>query len=262
MPKEDSRTAMEGTASVKELESRRLFEPQKLRKRVSFKDEAWVINIPPCEESHVDLRRSVILTRNAVANGTLAPSRRSSLETFSSRASLNKDQSPQAHSCRIVSSGHATHCGPYKSILKTSTPNRQKEDQLHRSQMSAGHLRDVSARNSVDSYFKQGSRHLLPYKDSVKRLEKDTFTRPLPAKRSPIIPRALGSDNDFGFNKTGRFVGKEYSASGRPAAVELNYNQYHNKRDNTKNTATQHTGANFNIRWGYLPKCERNAIFL
>ena len=253
MHKEDSSTAMDkGTASVLELENRCLFEPQKHRKRVSFKDEAWVINIPPCEESHVDLRRSVILTRNAVANGTLTSSRRPSLETFSSRASLyaNKDQtSPQAHLCRIVSSGHATHRGPYKSILKTSIPSRQKEDHLHRSQMSAGHLRDVSARNSVDSYFKQSPRHLLPSKDSVNRLEKDAFTRPLQAKRSPLIPRALGSENDFSYSKTGRFIGKEYSASGRPAAVELNYNQYHhNKRgDNTKNTATQPIGANFNI---------------
>lgn len=251
MHKEDSSTPMEGTTSVLELENRRLLEPQKHRKRVSFKDEAWVINIPSCEESHVDLRRSVLLTRNAVANGTLTPSRRPSLETFSSRASLhaNNDQrSPQAHSGRIISSGHSTNRGPYKSILKTSTPSHQKKDQLHRSQISARHFRDVSARNSVDGYFKQGSaRHLLPSKDSVNRLEKDAFTRPLPAKRSPIIPRALGSDNDFSYSKTGRFVSKEYSASGRPAAVELNYNLYHNKRDDTKNTATQLTGDNFNI---------------
>lgn len=247
MHEEDSSTAMEGTTSVLELENRRLSEPQKLRKRVAFKDEAWVINIPPCEESHVDLRRSVVLTRNAVANGTLTPSTRPSLETISCRASLhtNKDQSPQTHSSRIVSSGQATHRGPYKSILKTSTQSHQKEDQLHRSQMSAGRFRDGSARNSVDSYFKQGSRHLLPSKDSVNRLEKDVFTRPLPEKRS-LIPRAPGSDNDFSYNKTGRFAGKEFSASSRPA-VELNFNQYHNERDNTKNTATKPTGANFNI---------------
>ena len=247
MHQEDSSTAMEGATSVLELENRRLSEPQKLRKRVAFKDEAWVINIPPREESHVDLRRSVLLTRNVVANGTLTPSRRPSFETFSCRASLhaNKDQSPHAHTSRIVSSGNATHRGPYKSILKTSTPSHQKEDQLHRSQMSAGHFRDVSARNSVDSYFKQGSRHLLPSKDSVNRLEKDAFTRPLPEKRSLIIPRAPGSD-DISYNKTGRFAGKEYSASSRPA-VELNFNQYHIERDNSKNTATKPTGANFNI---------------
>lgn len=246
---EDSSTAMEGSASVLELGNRRLFEPQKLRKRVSFKDEAWVINIPAGEESDVDLRRSVILTRNAVANRTLTPSRRPSLETFSSKASLyaNKDQrSPQAHSGRIVSSGQATNRGPYKSILKTPTPSHQKDNHLHRSQMPARHFRDISARNSVDSYFKQGSRHLQPSKDSVNRLENDAFARPLPARRSLTMPRALGSDKDISYNKTGRFVGKEYPASSRPA-VELNYNQYHNERDETKNTATQPGGVNFNI---------------
>ena len=247
MHEDDSSTATEGTAGVLELENRRLFEPQKLRKRVSFKDEAWVINIPACEESDVDLRRSVILTRNAVANGTLSQSRRPSLETFSCRASLyaNKDhRSPQAHSCSgIVSSGHATNRGPYKSILKTSTHSHQKDDRLHRTPMPARHFRDVSARNSVDSYFKKGSRHLLPSKDSVNSPEKDAFARPQPARRSLTIPRSLGSDNDFSYNKTGRFVGKEYLASSRPA-VALNYNQYHNEQ---KNTATQPTGVSCNI---------------
>ena len=249
MHEEDSSTTMEGTASVLELGNRRLLEPKKLRKRVSFKEEAWVINIPAGEESAVDLRRSVILTRNAVANGTLTPSRRPSLETFSCRATLyaSKDQrSPQAHSSR--SSGHATNRGPYKSILKTSKPSHQKEDHLHRSQMPARHFRDVSARNSVDlNYFKHDSRHLLPSKDSVNRQEKDTFARSLPARRQSLtIPRPLGSDNDFSYNKTGRSVGKDYSASGRQA-VEPNYNQYHNERDKAKNTATQPAGVNFNI---------------
>ena len=240
---------MEETAAVLELENRRLFEPQKLRKRVSFKDEAWVINIPAGEESDVDLRRSVLLTRNAVVNGTLTPNRRPSLETFSSRASLhaNKDhRSPQAHSSRIVSSGNVTSSAPYKSILKTSTQSHQKDDRLHRSQMPARHFRDVSARNSLDSYFKQGSRHLLPSKDSVNSLDKDTFARPQPARRSLTIPRTLGSGNDISYNKTGRFVGKEYSATSRPA-VELNYNQYHNEREKTKNTATRPSGVNFDI---------------
>lgn len=248
MHEEDSTTALEGTASVLELGNRSLFEPKKLRKRVSFKDEAWVIHIPACEESDVNLRRSVILTRNAVAGGTVAPSRRTSLETFS-RASLhaNKEQrTPQAQSCRIICPGHATNRGPYKSILKTSTPNHQKEDHLHRSQMPARHFRDVSARHSVDNYFKQDSNHLLPSKDSLNRAEKAAFARSLPARRSLTIPSALGSDDDFSYNKTGRFVGKEYSASNRPSA-ELSFNQYHNERERTRNTATQPTGVNFNI---------------
>ena len=252
MHQEDSST--EGTASVLGLENRRLLEPQKLRKRVSFKDEAWVIHIPACEESDVDLRRSVILTRNAVANGTVTPSKRTSLETFS-RASLHTSKhlrTPQAHTCRIVRSGHATNRGPYKSILKTSTPNHQNEDHLHRSQMPARHFRDVSvgvsARHSVDGYFKHDSSHLLPSKDSVNRLEKQAFAQPLPARRSLTIPRALGSNDDFSYNKTARFVGKEYSTPSR-RAVELNYNQYHHERDKTNHTATpQPTAVNqFNI---------------
>lgn len=237
---------MKGTASVLELENRR--KSQKLRKRVSFKDEAWVIQIPAaCEESDVDLRRSVILTRNAVANGKITPSKRTSLETFGASLYTNKDQrSPQAHSCRIVSSGHGTNRGPYKSILKTSTPSHQRDYHLHKSQMPTRHFRDLSARHSMDDYLKHDSTHLLPSKDSVNRLEKEPFPRPLPTRRSLTMPRALGSNDDFSYNKTGRFVGKDYSASSRPA-VELNYNQYHHERDKTKNTATQPAGVNFNI---------------
>ena len=249
MQQEDSSAAMKGTASVLELENRRLFEPQKPRKRVSFKDEAWVIQIPAaCEESDVDLPRSVILTRNAVANGTITPSKRTSLETFRASSYTNKDQrSPQAHSCRIVSSGHATNRGPYKSILKTSTPSHQRDYHLRKSQMPTRHFRDLSTRHSVDGYLKHDSSHLLPSKDSVNRLEKEAFARPLSTRRSLTMPRALGSNDDFSYNKTGRFVGKDYSASSRPA-VELNYNQYHHERDiKTKNTATQPVGVNFNI---------------
>lgn len=255
MHEEYSVTAMDckGTASaVLELRNRRLFEPQKLQKRVSFKDEAWVIHIPAREESDMDLRESVILTRNAVAGRTalkkraVTPNRRTSLETLSSRTTLyaNRDQrTPQTQSCRMTSSGHVASRGPYKSILKTPTPNRQKEDHLNRSQLPARSFREVSARNSVDSYFKQDLSHLLLSKDSVNRPEKPALARSLPARRSLTISRALDSDDDLSFNKTGRFVNKEFSGSSR-TSFEHNFN--HNERTKTSNAATQ-PKENFNI---------------
>ncbi|KAL9980831.1 hypothetical protein ACROYT_G009469, partial [Oculina patagonica] len=130
MQEEYSGTAMDcnKTASaVLELRNRRLFEPQKLQKRVSFKDEAWVIHIPAREESDTDLRESVLLARSAVAgrsalmNRAVTPNRRTSLETFS-RTTLyaNSDQrTPQTQSYRTTRLGHAANRGPFKSILKT-----------------------------------------------------------------------------------------------------------------------------------------------
>ena len=254
MHEEYSATSMdckETAASVLELRNRRLFEPQKLQKRVSFKDEAWVIHIPAREESDMDLRESVILTRNAVAgrsaltNRAVTPNRRTSLEMVSRNTlHANRDQrNGQTQSFRMASSGHVASRGPYKSILKT-TPNRQKEDHLNRSQMPARYLREVSARNSVDSYFKQDSSHLLPSKDTLNRLEKRALARTLPARRSLTISRALSSDDDLGgWNKTGRFVGREFSGSSR-TSVEHNFN--HNEHTKTVNTATRPEG-NFNI---------------
>lgn len=239
------------TASVLELTNRRLFEPQKLQKRVSFKDEAWVIHIPAREENDKELRESVVL-RNAVAGRSgltnravtrLTPNRRTSLETLS-RTSLyaNRDQrTPQTQSYMTGSGRSVTTRGPFKSILKTPTPIRKKEDHLNRSQpMPARYFREVSEKNSVDSYLKQELSHLLPSKDSVNTLEKPVLTRNLPTRRSLTISRALSSDNDLRYNKTGRFVGKEFTA---PSRTPIQHNFNHNER--TK-TATQQ-GRNFNI---------------
>ena len=232
------------TASVLELTNRRLFEPQKLQKRVSFKDDAWVIHIPAREENDIDLRESVVL-RNAVAgrpgltNRTVTPNRRTSSETLS-RTSLyaNRDQrTPQTQSY-MTGSGHSvTTRGPFKSILKTPTPIRKKEDHLHRSQQDTARcFREVSVKNSVDSCFKQDLSHLLPSKDSVHRLEKPVLTRNLPTRRSLTISRALSSDDDLGYNKTGRFVGKEFTG---PSRTPFQHNFNNNERTKTFNIATQ-----------------------
>ncbi|KAL9980832.1 hypothetical protein ACROYT_G009470 [Oculina patagonica] len=126
---------------------------------------------------------------------------------------------------------------------KTPTPNRQKEDHLNRSQLPARSFREMSTRNSADSYFKQDLSHLLSSKDPVNRLEKPDLARIQPARRSLTISRALGSDDDSGYSKTGRYVGKEFSGSSR-TSFEHNFN--HNERIKAINSATQ-PKENFNI---------------
>ncbi|KAJ7373950.1 hypothetical protein OS493_009277 [Desmophyllum pertusum] len=245
MHEEDSAPAMDCKETASVLD-RRLSEPQKLPKRVSFKDETWVIHIPAREESDVNFRERVILTRNAVAgqhsaltNRAVMANGRTSLAETLSRSSLyaNRGQrTPQTQVSRTVSSGHATNRGPYKSILKTPTPRFQKDDHLSRSQMPARHVREVSSRHSLDNYFMPDSSHLLPSKDPINRLQKPALTRTLPTRRTVPISHAQGSDDSFLCNKTGRFVSKEFSGSNR-TSLEHNFNQY--ERTRKFNTATQ-----------------------
>lgn len=246
------------TASALALRNRRLSEPQKLPKRVSFKDETWVVHIPARDDSTMDLRESVIFTRNAVArnssltNRTLAlkTNTRPSLETLSRTSSYaNRGQTSTQTLMTSTTNSSEPGCvlnrSPYKSILKTPTPrNQQNEaDRLKTSHLPARYVGEAS-RHSLNNYFKHDSSHLLPSQDCVNRAEKPGLTRTLSSRRTLPISRSLGSDDTLLFNKTGRFVRKEFSAGSN--RTSLDYNLNHSERTNKVNSSAQ-PGVNFDI---------------
>lgn len=225
------------TAAVLGLTNRRLSAQQKLRKRVSFKDETWVIHIPACEENVRDWRSGVAFTRNSVAGNSWnnridTVNRRASLET--SLYANGGQQSPQT--TQTCSSGHEASRAPYKSILKTSAPTQQRASHLNRTYLPPRNAREVSPRHSLDNYdyFKNDPNNSLFPKDSKTRLEKPVMARSGPVRHSTIT-RGLGSEDRSLNNKTTRFLGQDSSFKRTSS-----YNDFHHsERPRVTNTAKQ-----------------------
>ena len=228
------------TAAVVGLRNRRLSAQQKLPKRVSFKDETWVIQIPACEESARDWRNGVVFTRNSVAGNSW----KNRIDTVNRRASLETtlyakggQQSPQStQTCRSSSSGHEASRAPYKSILKTSTPTQQRASHLNRTYLPARNAREVSPRHSLNNndYFKHDPNNLLFPRDTKTRLEKPVLARSGPVRHSTIT-RGLGSEDRPLNNKTTRFLGQDYSFKRTSSYNDL----HHSERPRVTDTAKQ-----------------------
>ena len=229
------------TAAVEGLRNRRLSAQQKLPKRVSFKDETWVITIPAYEGVR-DWQSGVVFTRNAVAGN----SSNDRIDTVNRRASLDislyanggQQSPPTTQTCRLNNSGIEANRAPYKSILKTSTPTQQKGSHLNRTPLDlpARNAREVSPRHSLDNYnyFKQGPNNLLFPGDTKTRLEKPLLARSGPVRHSSIS-RGLGSEDRSLNNKTTRFLGQDISLKRTSS-----YNDFHHsERTRMTNTAKQ-----------------------
>lgn len=236
-----------GSAAGLELRNRGLSAKQKLPKRVSFKDETWVINIPSREESSVDLRESVVFTRNALAGNSWSnridaiTNRRLSLETFSTsslHANGGQRSSQSTQTCRVIGSGHDSNRAPYKSILKSSTSARHRESHLSRTCLPASNAREVPAKHSIDNYnyFKHDSSHLLPTRDTINRLEKPVLARSLPERRTALYRGSVGTENNALYNKTTRFPGGD-QFSPRRTSFDHDFNR--NESSRTTNAVKQ-----------------------
>ena len=222
------------TGSVLTLRNRRLSEPQKLPKRVSFKDEAWVINIPARGENTVDLREGVLFTRNVVArNSVLANGTSLHKPNTGVNFATLPNNSPYANSehtdtqtwmtSRAIGSEPRTSRAPCKSILKASASRiRLNEDHLKTHNLNAACFGEAS-RHFLNNYFKHDTSHLLPSTDVVKRVERPVITRTLSSRRSLSNTRPLGTEDASLFNKTGRSAGKEFTAGSNRTFFDHNF---------------------------------------
>jgi len=234
------------SAEVVGLSNRRLSAQRKLPKRVSFKDETWVIHIPSREESPMDWQDSVVFTRNAVArnswiNRTDIMKRRASLETFSATSlyTNGRQRSPQI---RVSSSGNETNRAPYKSIRKNPSSPLQMERYLNRTYLPARNGREVP-RHSIDNYnyFKQDSNHLFPSKDTINRLDKPALVGTAPV-RNTSISRSLDIECGTLNNKTTRFLGQDISSSRTSVG-----NDFHRNERTRTITSAKQPQVNFDI---------------
>lgn len=244
-----------GTASVLGIRNRRLSAKQKLPKRVSFKDEIWVIQIPAREESAVNLRDSIVFTRNSIAGNSWTnnkpdiTNRQASLETVSTTSlRANEGQrSPQTtQTCRRISSGQEASRPPYKSILKTPTSIQQKKSNLNHTYLPARNTRQVSARHDFSdscNAFKHDLSHLLPSRDTIHRFEKSAFTRSQPSRHTASLSRAVGARDGALYNKSTRFLGQDFSFNRTSSDYDF-LNQ--NEKARTINAAKQ-PQVNFDI---------------
>lgn len=213
---------MDDTAAALGLTTRRLsVEQKKLPKRVSFKDDASVINIPARVESAFDWRNSVVLTKNVVTGDSWkhradSTNKSTSLDTFpSQRSSSLHANGSQLNQQTPSSSREDENPPPYKSILKTSAPAAQGGNNLNclnRTYMPARRTRDLSARHSLDYYnFKQGSSNSSFTRYTKNTLEKPALARPVTGRHSLICRRLSTEDGSLCRDKNQRFLRRELS---------------------------------------------------
>lgn len=244
------------TGSVLTLRNRRLSEPQKLPKRVSFKDEAWVIHIPARDENTVGLRESVLFTRNGVAgnsvsaNRTLAlkPNTGANFETFSHKSSFASSEQADTQTWMISTTTLEPRksVAPYKSILKASaSQNHFHEDHLKTHNLHTAYVGEAS-RHFLNNYFKHDTSHLLPSTNVVKRVERTVITRTPSSRRSLPNNRALGTEDASLFNQTGRPAGKEFTAGSHRTLLDHTFKTTANEGTSKAGTAAQ-PGINFGV---------------
>lgn len=229
------------TSSVLGLRKPRLSTKQKLPKRVSFKDETWVINIPAYEESQnaADLRDGFVFTRDSVVgnswlnSGTDATRGRGRLQTFSTSSSFHGNkgqQSPQTtQTYGTINPGHDISRPPYKSILKSPATSYQRKSHLIETHLPAKQTRRVSASARYDfsdtcNNFKHDPSHLLPSREVINRLEKPFLARNLPASRSSFT-RGQESREGVLYNKSARLYDQDFSFGRTSSDYDLNQSE-------------------------------------
>lgn len=214
------------TTSVLGLRKPRLSAKQKLPKRVSFKDETWVINIPAYEESKnaADLRDGFVFSRDSVVGNSWINSRTETtrgqgrLQTFSTSSSFHGNkgqQSPQiTQTFGTINPEHEITRPPYKSILKSPSTTYQRKSHLIETYLPAKQNRRVSASARYDfsdtsNDFKQNPSHLLPCREVINRLEKPFLARNLPSRRSSFT-RGQESKEGALYNKSAQLYDQDF----------------------------------------------------
>lgn len=243
--------------SLSTSRNRRLSKPQKLPKRVSFKDETWVIHIPARDENSVSLRESALFTKNSVAEKSVTANRTSALkpstganfDTFShksSHANVEQTDSQTWMTSTTTSSGPIKIGAPYKSILKASASrNHFGEFHLKTHNLHTACVGEAS-RRFLSNYFKHDTSHLLPSTNAVGRVERPVITRNLSSRRSLPNTRALGTEDASVFNKTGRSAGKEFTAGSQRILLDHTFKPAASERTSKVGAAAQ-PGLNFGI---------------